>query len=86
MQRRLDLHPVIAIPYIPTAWERQRRRLTWIAGIAAVVFAFPFAIEAIDTHVMPIEQLAAKVGLGGLLDGFQERTGWQLDLPTRNEG
>lgn len=69
MRRKLDLRPVVSIPYIPTMWEVQQRRLAWVISAAAVILAAPFAVEAIDTHVMPIEQIAAIAGLEGLIGG-----------------
>ncbi|MEO0913637.1 MAG: hypothetical protein AAFY59_11720, partial [Pseudomonadota bacterium] len=69
MRRKLDLRPVVSIPYIPTMWEVQRRRLAWISSAVALIMAAPFAVEAVDTHVMPIEKIAAIAGFDGLLGG-----------------
>lgn len=63
MKRRLDLQPVISIPYIPTAWERRRRRLVWVTALAGIVLGTPFAVDAVDEHVMPIEDIAAMTGV-----------------------
>ncbi|QHQ34084.1 GumC family protein [Algicella marina] len=72
MQRRLDLSPVVAIPYVPTFWELQRRRIAWTVAIVALIIGAPFAINAIDKNVMPIEEIAAKAGLEGLLKGSSD--------------
>ena len=71
LQRRLELRPVVTIPYIWTAAEILRRRLR-IAGIVlAVLVILPGGLFAIDKYYLPlplvVERLFDRTGLDVVL-------------------
>ena len=67
MERRLNLRPVITIPFVPTARERRRRRLAWAAGLALIVAGVSRGLPLVDTHLMPLETIAEKAGVDDAL-------------------
>lgn len=77
LQNRLDLRPVITVPYIETTRERFRRRmkkLFWLLLIAGVV---PAALWAVDQHYLPlsvlIERLSQMTGLEQVMQSLGAR-------------
>ncbi len=84
MKRRLDLRPVVAIPYIATPWERMRKRLVYVGSIAGILLAAPFVLEAVNEYVMPLEEIAEKAGLDDLME--PEAALPSADLATETEG
>ena len=73
MERRLNLRPVITIPVVLTAWERRRRRLAWAGGLMLLVAGVSLALPLIDTHVMPLQTLAEKARVDGVLESVGVR-------------
>lgn len=79
MERRLDLRPIVSIPYIPTARERTFR--TWRIRIIllALVIGIPLALYLIDRFYLPLplvfDRVVSMLGLGGLVDAVGQRLG-----------
>ena len=62
LERQLGLQPVVSIPYVSTTWEQRRRKLSWIAGVAAAAVSIPVIIRNIT-----------KRDFGAVLNGFVSR-------------
>ena len=61
LQRRLQLHPVVAVPYIRTRGERRRIAIKWAIRIALVVGGLAAFLWAVDQYVMPLPVLWSKL-------------------------
>ncbi|MEM9144757.1 MAG: Wzz/FepE/Etk N-terminal domain-containing protein [Pseudomonadota bacterium] len=65
MERKLEMRPIITVPYISTTAERRRaRREIWLLGLLFLVI-IPVGLYAIDQYYLPLELL---------IDQFVERT------------
>jgi polysaccharide chain length determinant protein (PEP-CTERM system associated) len=77
LQRRLQLHPVVAVPYIHTRGERRRRALKWAVRIMLVVGGLAALLWAIEEYVMPLQvlwqRLLDRTGLEGFIRAAQDR-------------
>ncbi|HEY8002474.1 MAG TPA: hypothetical protein VID76_11065, partial [Solirubrobacterales bacterium] len=58
----LGIQPIATIPYMRTAGEQRRKRALVLAILALIVIGIPFALLAIHTRYMPLDQL-----LGGVI-------------------
>jgi polysaccharide biosynthesis transport protein len=61
LQRRLQLHPVVAVPYIHTRGERRRQAVKWMIRIALVVGGLAALLWAVDQYVMPLQVLWSRL-------------------------
>jgi succinoglycan biosynthesis transport protein ExoP len=79
LQRRLQLHPVVAVPYIHTRGERRRRAIKWMIRIALVLGGLAALLWAVDQYVMPLQVLWSRLldrsGIEGLIQMIQARFG-----------
>jgi polysaccharide chain length determinant protein (PEP-CTERM system associated) len=77
LQRRLQLHPVVAIPYIHTRGERRRRALKWAVRILLVLGGLAALLWAVEQYVMPLEvlwsRLLDRTGVEWFIRAVQER-------------
>jgi uncharacterized protein involved in exopolysaccharide biosynthesis len=62
LSNRLGIQPIATIPYMRTAGEQRRKRALVLAILALIVIGIPFALLAIHTRYMPLDQL-----LGGVI-------------------
>jgi len=62
---RLDIRPMITVPYITTAGERHKRRLTSMAVFVAILAAIPLLLLGLHTYVPPVNAFMGKT-LGGI--------------------
>ncbi len=60
LERKLDLRPVVTIPYIQTKAERRRRRLMLVALFLVIGIGVPAALVLIDQYY-PLELLGVKI-------------------------
>lgn len=58
----LGIQPVATIPYMRTAGEQRRKRALVLVILALIAIGIPFALLAIHTRYMPLDQL-----LGGVI-------------------
>ena len=58
----LGIQPIATIPYMRTAGEQRRKRALILAVLALIAIGIPFALLAIHTRYMPLEEL-----LGGVI-------------------
>jgi polysaccharide biosynthesis transport protein len=58
----LGIQPIATIPYMRTAGEQRRKRALVLGILALIVIGIPFALLAIHTRYMPLDQL-----LGGVI-------------------
>lgn len=58
----LGIQPIATIPYMRTAGEQRRKQALILAILALIVIGIPFALLAIHTRYMPLDQL-----LGGVI-------------------
>ncbi|MEM6933023.1 MAG: hypothetical protein AAF526_05475, partial [Pseudomonadota bacterium] len=61
LERKLDLRPVVTIPYIQTRSERRRKRALLIAILLFVGVGIPAVLAAIDQYYLPLELLGVKI-------------------------
>ncbi len=77
LQRRLQLHPVVTVPYIRTRGERRRQVIKWMIRIALVLAGLAALLWAIDQYVMPLQVLWSRLldrsGIEGLIRMIQAR-------------
>lgn len=77
LQRRLQLHPVVAVPYIRTRGERRRQVIKWMIRIALVTGGIAALLWAVDQYVMPLQVLWSRLldrsGIEGLIRMIQAR-------------
>ena len=77
LERRLELRPVVTIPYIWTAAEIRRRRLRIAGVVLAVLVIVPGGLFAIDKYYLPlplvVERLLDRTGLDEILQLFVRR-------------
>jgi polysaccharide chain length determinant protein (PEP-CTERM system associated) len=67
LERRLDLRPVVTIPYIRTAREVWRRKWTVRAALILFVVVTPAALYLVDQYYQPLPLLAQRLmGMTGL--------------------
>ena len=63
--------PFATLPYYRTRAERIRRRLIIVGVLGFFLIGIPLGLWAVDTYVMPLQQLLdtilKRVGLAGLL-------------------
>lgn len=77
LQRRVQLRPVVTVPYIQTRAEIRRRRF-WLLLLGLVVLVgVPAALFAVDTYYLPLEVLADRLmrstGIGALIEMIERR-------------
>lgn len=65
MERKLEMRPLMTVPYISTEAERRRARLELYALAMLVLVIVPISLYAVDQYYLPLELL---------LDQFVERT------------
>lgn len=58
LQRRVQLRPVVIVPYIRTRSELWRRRVGFMLFAGLVLIGVPALLFAIDTYYLPLEVLA----------------------------
>lgn len=79
LQRKLDLRPIVSVPYIPTRRERVRRRVGWLAGLSLVGVVGGGALWTADQYYLPlsvlVKRVAEKVGLLDMLQQIQNLLG-----------
>lgn len=79
LQRRLQLHPVVSVPYIYTRGERRRWALKWAIRIMLVAGGIAALLWAVDQYVVPLEvlwsRLLDRTGFEGFIRTVQERLG-----------
>lgn len=79
MERRMQLRPVVSIPYIRTTRELRRRKWALRLGIFSVLVLIPGLLLLVDLHVLPlpvlIERLAEQSGLDEMIKLFRMRFG-----------
>ena len=77
LQRRLQLHPVVAVPYIHTRGERRRQAIKWMIRIALVLGGGAALLWVVDQYVMPLQvlwsRLLDKSGIEALIRMIQAR-------------
>ncbi|MEM8792716.1 MAG: Wzz/FepE/Etk N-terminal domain-containing protein [Pseudomonadota bacterium] len=77
LERKLDLRPVVSIPYIRTAMERRRRRAVFASILLVVGIGVPAALAAIDRYYLPLElvgtKLAERTGLDEVIRVLENR-------------
>jgi polysaccharide chain length determinant protein (PEP-CTERM system associated) len=77
LQRRLQLHPVVAVPYIHTRGERRRRAIKWVIRAALVLGTVAALLWLVDQYVMPLQALWSRVldrsGIEGVIRMIQAR-------------
>ncbi|MEM7668400.1 MAG: lipopolysaccharide biosynthesis, partial [Pseudomonadota bacterium] len=61
LERKLDLRPVVTIPYIQTRSERRRKRAALIATLLIVGVGVPAVLAAIDQYYLPLELVGVKI-------------------------
>lgn len=77
LQRRLQLHPVVSVPYIHTRGERRRLALKWAIRLVLVIGGLALLLWAVDQYVVPLRVLWAraldKIGFETLVHMIRER-------------
>jgi hypothetical protein len=77
LERRLELRPVVTIPYIRTAADIHRRRLRLTGAVLAVFVIVPGGLYVIDLHYLPLpliaERLIDELGLSEILRLIEQR-------------
>jgi hypothetical protein len=77
LQRRLQLHPVVAVPYIRTRGERRRHAIKWMIRVALVLGGLAALLWAVDQYVTPLQvlwsRLLDKSGIEGVIRMIQAR-------------
>ena len=79
LQRRLQLRPVVTVPYIHTRGERRRRALKWMIRLVLLIGGIAAVLWAIDQYVMPLavlwDRLVQKSGFDDMVRAVQARLG-----------
>ncbi len=79
LQHKLELRPIVSVPYIPTQRERVRRRVGWLASLGLTGAVAGGVLWAADRYYLPlsvlVKRLAEKVGLQDLLQQIQSLLG-----------
>lgn len=77
LQRRLQLYPVVAVPYIRTRGERRRQALKWLIRVALVLGGLAALLWVVDQYVTPLQVLWSRLldrsGVEGLIRIIQVR-------------
>lgn len=77
LERRLQLRPVVTVPYLRTRGERRRRLAKWLIQIVLLVAGVAVALWAIDQYVLPLEALWSRAlersGLADIIRAIQAR-------------
>jgi len=77
LERRLQLRPLMTIPYIRTEADRRRSRMRFFLAVIVIVVLPLLALYAIDQYYMPLDLLMDKVlartGLDGVIDMVRRR-------------
>jgi uncharacterized protein involved in exopolysaccharide biosynthesis len=77
LERRLELRPVVTVPYIRTAADIHRRRLRLTGAVLAVFVIVPGGLYIIDLHYLPLpliaERLIDELGLSEILRLIEQR-------------
>ena len=77
LQRRLQLYPVVAVPYIHTRGERRRQAIKWMIRMAIVLGGVAALLWAVDQYVMPLQALWARLldksGIDGMIQMIRTR-------------
>lgn len=72
LERRLNLRPIVAVPYIETRHEMSRRRWILRSLALAALIIVPLALYLVDTHYMPLpvvfEKLMGRFGLDAIIE------------------
>ena len=75
LQNKLELRPIVSVPYISTRREQVRRRVGWLVSLGLIGAAVGSVLWAADRYYLPlsvlVERFAEKVGLQGLLQQIQ---------------
>lgn len=78
-ETRLQMRPIVTIPYIRTDRERLRRRLVFVAWLVILLAAVPATLLAIDQYFMPLDLLAQRIvdgsGISRLVNLIEARFG-----------
>jgi polysaccharide chain length determinant protein (PEP-CTERM system associated) len=79
LERRLNLSPVVTIPYIRTRGEEMRRRWLFRLSVFGVLLLLPLALLLIDQYYLPlsvlIERVLERTGLATLISAASARFG-----------
>lgn len=79
LERRLELRPIVTIPYIRTGEEISRRRWTLRALLFAAFIVIPAALYLVDQYYLPLpviaQKIADKTGLDTLIRVIENRLG-----------
>ncbi|MBY8978143.1 hypothetical protein KHP62_20200 [Rhodobacteraceae bacterium NNCM2] len=77
LERKLDLRPVVTIPYIQTSTERRRRRLMLVILFLVIGVGVPALLAAIDQYYLPLDllgvKLAERTGLDEVIRILEQR-------------
>lgn len=77
LERKLQLKPVVSIPYVQTAREKRRRFTIRAVVLAMIVFALPVGLFAVDQYYLPlplmVERVAEKIGIDAVLQMIERR-------------
>lgn len=77
LERRLDLRPVVTIPYIRTDHEVRRRKWTLRIVLILIIVVIPTALYLIDQYYLPLPLLAQRImtmaGLDSLIAMIENR-------------
>lgn len=78
LERRLEIRPVVTIPYIETSRQTMRRNWLWRGAVICVVVLAPAALFYVDQFVTPLpllmQRTAEKIGLDALISLIEART------------
>ncbi|MEO0621392.1 MAG: Wzz/FepE/Etk N-terminal domain-containing protein [Pseudomonadota bacterium] len=79
MERKLEMRPIITVPYISTGAEKRRaRRELWLLGLLFLVIV-PVGLYAVDTYYLPLEllidQFVERANLRGVIARVAEKLG-----------
>jgi uncharacterized protein involved in exopolysaccharide biosynthesis len=78
-ETRLQMRPIVTIPYIQTARERFRRRVMFLGWLLFFLAAAPTALVLVDQYFMPLDLLAQRIvdmsGLGSVVRLVEARFG-----------
>jgi succinoglycan biosynthesis transport protein ExoP len=61
---KMDIRPMITIPYITTTAEKNRKRVTSLVMVTALVAAIPLLLFALHAYVAPAEAVVSKAMSG----------------------
>jgi len=79
LERRLELRPIVTIPYIRTDEENRRHRWTLRALLFAAFVVIPAALYLVDQYYLPLpivmQKIADKTGLDTLIRVIENRFG-----------